>query len=368
MFKFTAIGLTLLIVITVLVLAVEQGESSPRLLKLSNNITAHKSLSTTESILDIEQQPKPNSADSQVQAVPAEMRAQLADIATAYAQNARYPDYSKPLQREDWQSLHPQAFIPRKASLSNMVHLSATIMLDRYIVDRSVEQPVQVQLHKESGFDTSLSVSAVEIWLQQNAKRSPTTTLTATGQHFAGVLAVPAMRSMLQGETAVMAQIVFSNGQRSLISTMIKLYEPEAKLLKLGEAYIDGADLVIPAQFELNKAGNYIVAANLFNAENTEPISHLTAEMTLSPTQKTGLLKVHAATLRAKQAASSYLLKDVDITRLPDNAGELTSYGSSVASSFAVRAFPLESYSHEPYNDPAAQQKLAFLQKLATAQ
>jgi hypothetical protein len=87
--------------------------------------------------------------------------------------------------------------------------------------------------------------------------------------------------------------------------------------------------------------------------------------MTLSPQNNSGLLKVHAATLRAKQAAGPYVLKDFDIARMSDVPGELTTYGSSKFESFAVRGFALSSYSNEPYYDPAVQQKLEFLQKLA---
>jgi len=299
--------------------------------------------------------------------VPAEMRAQLADIANAYTQNARYPDYAKPLNSNDWQFLHPQALVPRKAALANVPNFSATVILDRYIIDRSVEQAVQVQLSAESGFDNSVSVTGINVWLQQNAKRSPVMALAGSGQVFSGVLPVASLRAVPQGETAVMAQLIFSHGEKATVNAMVKLYEPEARLVRLGDTQVDGADLLIPVYFEVNKAGSYLVAANLFSADGTEPVSHLSAEMTLSPDNKSGLLKVHAATLRAKQAAGPYLLKDFDITRLPDSAGELTTYGSSKIISFAVRGFPLDSYSNEPYNDPAAQQKLEFLQKLATA-
>ena len=50
---------------------------------------------------------------------------------------------------------------------------------------------------------------------------------------------------------------------------------------------------------------------------------------------------------------------------MPDSPGKLTSFGSAASESFAVRGFPLDSYSHEPYQDPAAEEKLAFLKKLA---
>lgn len=297
--------------------------------------------------------------------VTAAMGAQMADIATAYAENARFPDYAKPLNANDWNLLHPQALADRKSVLASAPSLSATIVLDRYILDRNIDQPVQVQLTTDQGAVGSVSVTRVNVWLQQSGKRSVMLTLVGGGQSFNGVLPASSLRSVPAGETAVVAQLELSNGERSNVNTMIRLYEPEARLLKLGETRVDGADLVIPASFEVSRRGHFLVAANLFDASNNEPVSHLTAELALSPDSPSGLLKVHAVTLRAKRSAGPYVLKDFDITRLSDVAGDLTGFGSASAESFAVRGFPLDSYSHEPYQDPDVEEKLAFLKKLA---
>ena len=295
----------------------------------------------------------------------AAMHGQLEDIANTYTQNARYPDYAKPLNGQDWNLLHPRALVPRKALLANMPHLTATVVLDRYIIDRSMEQPIQVQLDTVSGSQSTVSVTRVNVWLQQQGQRSAVMILAGKGQVFSGVLPVSSLRAVPEGDTAVVAQLEFNNGERSTVNTMVKLYEPEIRLVRLGDARVDGADLVIPAFFEVSRAGHYRVAANLFSASTNEPVSHINAEISLSPEIKSGLLKVHAVTLRAKRAAGSYILRDFDISRMPDSPGKLTSFGSAASESFAVRGFPLDSYSHEPYQDPAAEEKFAFLKKLA---
>ena len=214
----------------------------------------------------------------------AAMHGQLEDIANTYTQNARYPDYAKPLNEQDWNLLHPRALVPRKALLANMPHLTATVVLDRYIIDRSMEQPI--------------SVTRVNVWLQQKGQRSAVMILAGKGQGFSGVLPVLSLRAVPEGDTAVVAQLEFNNGERSTVNTMVKLYEPEIRLVRLGDARVDGADLVIPAFFEVSRAGHYRVAANLFSASTNEPVSHINAEISLSPENKSGLLKVHAVTLR----------------------------------------------------------------------
>lgn len=77
---------------------------------------------------------------------------------------------------------------------------------------------------------------------------------------------------------------------------------------------------------------------------------------------------MHAVTLRAAGEAGPYVLRDVDITRLPDQPGDATGYGSAVAASFPVRGFPLDAYSNEPWDDPEARQRLQFLQRLSSTQ
>ncbi|HEX5276139.1 MAG TPA: hypothetical protein VFW42_00550 [Fluviicoccus sp.] len=297
--------------------------------------------------------------------VPAAMRAQLADIAEAYAVNARFPDYSRPLQANDWNLLHPRAFIPRRSPVASVPGLSASLVLDRYILDRNADQPVKVVLAGNPGTREGVSLSAANVWLQQNGRRSAMTALADNGQAFSGVINAAVLRSLPPGETAVMAQLELSNGQRTNVSAMIRLYEPQARLVRLGESRVEGADLVIPANFEVRSPGHYLVAANLFTADGREPVSHLNAELALSPANPAGLLKVHAVTLRTKGTEGPYLLKDFDITRLPDAPGDATGFGSTALETATVRGFPLDSYSPEPYEDPAAAEKLAFLQKMA---
>lgn len=299
------------------------------------------------------------------------MKQQFGDIARAYAENARYPSYATPLNRNDWNLLHPRAFVARKAALANVPGMTATLVVDHYIVDRSIDLPVQVLFTGEPG--AAVAATGVSMSLRQKGQSSGSMALVpatrpGTEQAFAGVLPASLLRAVAVGEAALVAEVEFNTGERSALSAMVKLYEQEARLLRLGEARVEGANLVIPAYFELTGSGYFRVEANLFNAGSDEPVSHLSAEFPLSGSKPEGVLKVHAVTLRAKGAAGPYVLRDIDITRLPAEPGEPAGYGSAAAPTFAVRGFPLDSYSQEAYVDPAAQERLEFLKKLAGAQ
>jgi len=56
------------------------------------------------------------------------VRLQMADVAQAYRENSRYPKYSKPLYENDWNLLHPRAFIPKAIPLDFNEGLEAVIV------------------------------------------------------------------------------------------------------------------------------------------------------------------------------------------------------------------------------------------------
>lgn len=301
-------------------------------------------------------------------AVPPEMRQQVADIARAYAENARYPSYATPLSGNDWAQLNPRAFVPRSAPLKAPPGVSAAIVLDRYIVDRDRELPLRVVL-STSGSTGIPDVNAVRVLLRRQGQSSaPVTLANVATSAFSGVLPVSALRAVSAGEIVVVAEIDFTGGERAVVMAMAKSYDNAARLLGLGDARIEGANLVIPARFDVATAGFYRVQANLFTANGNVPVSHLNAEFPLAAGPVTAEMKVHAVTLRAAGEAGPYVLRDIDITRLPDQPGQPTGYGSAAADMFAVRGFPLASYTNEPWEDPEARQRTEFLRKLGQTQ
>lgn len=317
------------------------------------------------------------SADSErdtLDGVPREMRQQLADVARAYADNARFPDYATPLNANDWAQLHPRAFVARTSTLANMPDATASVLLDHYIVDRGNDLPVRVRVMSGSGPASGVAVSAVRVSLQRKGQGSTWLSLSAASdsdssgaaqQTFAGVLPVSALRAVPEGDAAVVAELVFSGGQRSIVTAAVRLYDGVAQLVSVGSARVEGPDLVIPARFQVQGAGYYRVEANLIAERGNVPVSHLNAEFRLAAGNGDGVLKVHAVTLREKGEAGPYVLRDIDIRRMPDEPGEPVRYGTAMAETFAVRGFPLDAYSHEAWEDPAARQRLEFLQKLA---
>lgn len=304
-----------------------------------------------------------------------EMRQQLADVARVYAENARFPGYSTPLNANDWAQLNPRAFVAREAALENVPGVKVSVVLDQLIVDRGRDLPVRVLVMQEAGATGVVSASSVQVSLQRQGQGGAAVSLapvSAAGsggvQTFAGVLPVSALRAVPEGDAAVVAQLAFSSGQSSVATAAVRLYDAVARMTGVGNARVEGPNLVIPARFQVQGPGHYRIEANLFSAQGGEPVSHLNAEFRLSEGDSEGLLKVHAVTLREKVAAGPYVLRDIDIRRVPDQPGDATRFGTSARDRYDVRGYPLDAYSHEPWEDPEALERIEFLKKLGGVQ
>lgn len=299
------------------------------------------------------------------------MQEQLAEIASAYQRDSRFPTYSQPLTDNDWSALNPRAFVPEERPLSNAPSLRVSIELPHYIVDSNRELPVQVIVVSDGSGSSAppLKATSVQVLIRSRNASSPPVLLVKTRTQgnvdtFAATIPATALSPFANAEVEVAALLALSDGQSSSASTMIQLFQSTASLDAIGAAYTDGTHLFIPVFFQVMDAGMYRVQTNLFTQAG-EPVAHLNSTFTLSAGNVTGLLKVHATTLTEQGLAGPYVLTDINLMRMPAAPGEQTRYGSSQAESYPVNGFPLDSYSDEPYQDPAAQQRLEFLEKLS---
>ena len=300
--------------------------------------------------------------------IPEGVRFQMADIAEAYRDNMRYPKYSKPLRENDWALLNPRAFIPRETPLNNKEGLSAAMILARHILNRMDDLPVDVII---KGQDDAFYANAVDISLSSRGEIKPLMSLDEKNWDentsiYTGIIPAASLKGAGPGDVTLIAEISFGNGEEAKISTVVNLYENTATLTHLDEAYVDGADLVIPAHLEVKQSGHYRIRANLFDESTGQPVSHLNSVFKLNEASNTCPVKVHASALRNSNAPGPYFLTDINITKSPSTPGDKTGYGSSSSDFFIVQGFDLNSYSDEEYENPQNKQRLEFLQRLAS--
>ena len=294
------------------------------------------------------------------------MKAQLAQIAEAYRQQSRFPNYSKPLSVNDWQQLNPRGYVAHERPVEGAPGLTMAVRTDYFIND--ISEPLKVWVQTTAD-DVKAQSASVVIRSQAGAASGsvalPMVKDEGPFRVFEGMVPAAHLAAAGAGEVAMVADVKLTDGSTVRGAGVIELYEAIATLNYLGDAYVDGADLVIPAHFDVRQQGYYRVQANLYDAQTLNPVSHVNAAFVLSEQDNTGLLKVHAVTLRDKNAPGPYVLKDFNIMRSPARPGDLTRFGSAVKSEYTVRGFSLDSYSDEPYVDPQAQQSQEFLDRIS---
>ena len=133
--------------------------------------------------------------------------------------------------------------------------------------------------------------------------------------------------------------------------------------MSIGKAYVDGVNLSIPVQLNINEPGRYRLTANLFSQDKS-PIAHLTAKQNLKKGKNTWTLQVHSEVLRAANNPGPYILDTWTLTKLPERPGIRTSYGDSNISAEEIKGFALTQYDTTPWSDPQDEARLKFLQKL----
>ncbi|GLQ33542.1 hypothetical protein [Litoribrevibacter albus] len=307
------------------------------------------------------------------------MRHQFKKVAQQYALDVQFPAYSKPLKMTDWAQLNPLPFVPQKISLDTAEDVSAEIILPHFQITRDDGLTVQVRVYGESANISSakmssLTVSSVKValahthspnnvQLQSELRRGES---VEEGVLYEGVISSTKLASLDDGEILVRALVNLEQSGTSELVATFALSDSVAELTEVGDAYIDGADLVIPLSFDVEEAGLYRIRANLFDQASGDPISHLNSSFKLSSLRNEGTLKVHAATLRQSGSAGPYWLSDFSVIKAPEAAGESSAYGRASAEQYPVSGFDLDSYSREEYQNSLNKKRLEFLQKMSS--
>jgi hypothetical protein len=299
------------------------------------------------------------------------IREQMADVAHAYEANMRFPTYSKPLSTNDWNLLNPRPFVKKAVPLDFDEALSASIVLDHYIVHRDQELPVEV--HISGAQQGQWQVRSVTTHIGNDGDDDEPVQLSLKGEQsgkmvYEGKLPTSLFEDIASGEVPLVADIEFSPNEDARVSAIFKLVGTDATLTDIGQSYVEGAHLVIPATFDVEVSGFYRVQANLFDKATGSPISHINTTFMLNKTDNEGVLKVHAVTLRNQGSIGPYVLRDWNITRGPASPGDKTGYGAASKPTYDIEGFDLEVYDDAEYIDAKNQQRLAFLQRMAGIQ
>jgi len=297
------------------------------------------------------------------------VRYQFKQVSEQYQRDIQFPSYSKPLTPHDWAQLNPRPFVPHSMPLAGMDSLSAEIVLDHFQTTREEPLAVLVKVYGESE-----KVMGVQVALS-NVKASGENVVNAVlskveaeagEQWFKGAVKISQLEKLFDGDVLINAQLSFEQTEPAAISATFLLSDSVATLVGLEESFVDGSDLVIPLEFDVEEDGLYRVRANLFDKSSEEPISHLNASFRLSSLNTSGQFNVDASVLRHSGSAGPYVLKDFSVIKSPETPGQTSAFGHTNAEQYEVSGFDLDSYSREEYQDELTQKRLEFLQKMSS--
>jgi len=297
------------------------------------------------------------------------VRYQFKQVSEQYQRDIQFPSYSKPLSKHDWAQLNPRPFVPHSVPLSGADSLSAEIVLDHFQTTREETLPVLVKVYGESERVTGVQINLSNVNESQGS--FVTTALSnvegETGeQWFQGEVKTAQLDKLSDGDVLIQAQLSFEQAEPAAISATFLLSDSVATLVGLEDSFVDGSDLIIPLEFDVEEDGLYRIRANLFDKSSDEPISHLNASFRLSSLNSSGQFNVHASVLRHSGSAGPYVLKDFSVIKSPETPGQKSAFGHTNAEQYEVSGFDLDSYSREEYQDELTQKRLEFLQKMSS--
>lgn len=194
-------------------------------------------------------------------------------------------------------------------------------------------------------------------------------TLSERGVMASAVLLPPATTA--SGELFVEALALFSTsagtGERSASLIAPLRYDTAvARLTAVLPSHVEGPELVVPLQFSVRQPGYYFVEANLYSRQTNRPLLHLQSEGRLELPGGLQSLRAHIAALKAGGDEGPYLLKDFRIERAAEAGESADLPGSAPKQQYAVEGFSFSSYTDLPYEDPLAEERAEFLEKLGT--
>jgi hypothetical protein len=283
-----------------------------------------------------------------------ELQQSFSVLSQAYAAELSYPPYSRPLTIADHSLLNPNHF--DTVALPLEAGASASLVLPKYRF--SYPEPVVFSLLVQG---ISLHNVKAELREQQSGKLLAQTDVTASADPAQWAHQFAASDSW---DGAMELVVVFeAQGKTQQLQTALDYSYPVATIKGIGSSSSRGADLVIPVELDVKKAGMYRLRANLFT-ENKQPLAVLTAEAKL--TEGSAQLELRAYKQVLQQQGGPYWLGTFVLELRSAMPGETTRYGDSKEAGFVVDAIHLGQLSDEPFVvDDEEKQRLQFLQQLA---
>ncbi len=279
------------------------------------------------------------------------MKSNALFIAGAYADELRYPSYSRPLSKYDLDRLEPNFFAEQKVPV-NDEGAELTLSLEKY---RFISpEPVNVKLSGGGIEHATVSLRAVGSndvveEAQFEFKGSAWLATLAGGKDYP-------MDAELVVNTRVM-------GKSIPMVAHLKYVEPTARIVEVKPPTANGSDMQFEVKLDVTKAGLYRVKANLLRADGS-PIAHLVNKKKLSKGNQSLDLNAHVSVLEGQ--VTPFMVTTFTVELMSPKPGVAKRYGYSDVESLVVDDFSVDSLQQGKYQPNVQElQRLEFLKQMA---
>ena len=284
-----------------------------------------------------------------------ELAQQMSVLASHYEKSIQFPHYSIPINAGQTDLLQPLQVLPVVLNLGEGVESSASLAPEQYIFMHG--EAIKATL-ASSG---PIKPTQVKMEIVENNKKLQSFDVDKKDGKFIGL--IKKSDDDWPVDLHIKASFNFGEHGRLNILSPIKYSPDNGTIMATGQPYVDGANLSIPVELDINQPGRYRLTANFFSQQKS-PIAHLSAKQNLKKGKNSWVLQVHSEVLRAVDNPGPYLLDTWTLTKLPERPGIRTSYGKSEIEEVQVEGFDLKNYDTTPWSDPQDQARLEFFQKL----
>ncbi|MGK5091180.1 hypothetical protein WDW89_04080 [Deltaproteobacteria bacterium TL4] len=288
-----------------------------------------------------------------------ELRPRLKEIAETYKEKLKYPTYSRLLSEKQTDLLEPNTHFPATYDIPDS-NISYDLQLSRFILYKPDPIPMKFRAFSTDGqpIPQIISISGSIIVNKETVDEFSLTLQSDRDVEkvYLATYSPSAEKSASWPEELIIAKVVLNvsgYGEQSAF-TSFQYMTSVGTITGIETEKVEGADLVIPINLSVNKPGRYSVTANLFSQADNKPISHLTGVSELEGNEGTVPLKVHIATLKAKNDTGPYVLTTFILSNVSESK---VAYGDAAKLSFVVGKHDFSEYKDEEYVDPVRQKK-----------
>lgn len=281
-------------------------------------------------------------------------------VADIYAQMAKFPTYSVPVTPQSIKQFHYNQYFPVTIPLDTPDgHVQIKVLLQQLHFQKG--DPIVGVASVSGKAAATVSLDSVSILSDKNhVLYNSSLGQPDKGKDYALVVDPPA-GSTSDWPSELLLRVSGSAGDHTVAAVAPFFYDdPIGTVSDVGDASIDGPNLVIPVTLDLDGDGYYAVSGDLYSTDG-QPLVHLETKAQLSKFDNNTELKAHRAALQETGNAGPYVLKDLMIRKLPDKPGDRTLFGPMNPKSFPVQGFPFDHYSQQPWVDPMTKARLEFL-------